>query len=247
MALEESTRLERLRVIRDAEFVDRFEASDTTVTLSPGADEDVTGGATPSSTVTLTPGVDDSTAEQRTGRLIDDFEDADLAEYQGDVDDPDITVQGNVVDDGTYALQMTTGDTGTTADYFIYSTADLPIYPEPNDRFEVSVYITSPDADSVFAFGVQNVDNFYFTRIGAGEDEFELVKLETGTETVLDSTGVTIPEDEWLTVDVSWYTDGTIEAGVTNAAGTAIGSVAAVDSTLGAGGVGFGEAQNFED
>lgn len=249
MALLESTKLERLRVIRDADFVDRFEEANSTLTLTPAVDETVTGGATVSSTLTLTPAVDDGTTTQRTGRIIDDFEDGDLSEYNGDVNNSDVTVQGNVVDDGTYALQIPTGGTGTSNDTVIYSVdgGGLPIYPEPGDQFEASIYVTDFAADPFFAFGVQGFNSFYFVRIGAAEDDVAVGKLDAGTETEFDNQGVTIPEDEWLTIDVKWRPDGNVEVDLIDAGGTTIASVSGKDSTYGDGGVGWGDAQDFEN
>lgn len=241
----ESTKLERLRVIRDATFVDRFERADAEITLTPAVSEGVTGGATPSFSISLTPGVDDSTTEQRTGQFIDDFEDADVSEYFGDTGD--VRVQGNIVDDGTYALAVPTGSTGSTVDTLIYSTSGLDIYPAPGDRFEVSLYVTAFEADPVFAFGLDDPQNFYYVRLGAAEDDLELGKLDGDVETEFDRVDVTIPEDEWLTIDISWFDDGTIDVDLKDSGGSILASVSTTDTTFDAGGIGFAQAQDFEN
>lgn len=249
MALLESTKLERLRVIRDADFVDRFEEANAEVILTPGVDESVTGGANPQFEVAFAPFASETTTEQRTGRIIDDFEDADLSEYQGDVGDIDVTVQGIVVKDGRYALQLPTGAVGSSDDTLIYSfpSDGLPIYPEPGDKFETGIYVTDFAADPVFCFGLQSSIDFYFVRLGAGEDDLAVGKLDGDVETEFDTTSVTIPEDEWITVEIAWRPDGNIEVDLKDASDTVIASVSAKDDTFGSGGIGWAEAQDFED
>jgi hypothetical protein len=249
MALLESTKLERLRVIRDADFVDRFEEANSNVVITPAVDETVTGGADFAALVDITPAVDDGTTIQRVGRIIDDFEDGDLSEYSGDVSNPDVTVQGNVVDDGSFALQIPSGGTGTSSNTIVYSLdgGGLPIYPEPGDVFEVSINLEDDfDPDPFFGFGVQGFNSFYFVRIGAAENDFAVGINNAGTETEFDSASVTINQDEWYTAEVTWKTNGFISAELFDSGGSSVAFVSGSDTTFSDGGFVWGDSQDFE-
>jgi len=249
MANLESTKLERLRVIRDADFVDRFEEAGAELTITPAVDESVTGGADFNALIDVTAAVDESVSIQRVGRIIDGFEDGDLSEYSGDVSNPDVTVQGNVVDDGTYALQIPSGGTGTSDSTIVYSLDGdgLPIYPKPGDVFETSIYFGDDfDPDPFFGFGVQGFNSFYFVRIGAAEQDFAVGINDAGTETEFENVSAAITDGTWYTIEVTWKANGFISAELFDSSGSSVAFVSGSDTTFSDGGVAFGDNQDFE-
>lgn len=174
------------------------------------------------------------------GAVVDDFEDQDLAEYQGDTGNFQFTT--SPVQSGTYALEKPPGGT-----YDIVSTSGLPRYPAPGDTFEWYWYCTQPDTtDQRAFFGVQNsptnmddadADGYEVVPYAQG-DEFRLWRRDGGSVTVLASTAQTNwPSGEWARMQVSWTTGGDITAKMFDASDTELVSVSATDTTYGKGGI----------
>lgn len=160
--------------------------------------------------------------------IIDDFEDADLAEY-------DLEANGGAsaydlvtapIHEGSYALQVA-GDTSYPK---IGSTGGLDHYPVEGSTIEVWIYIDgaigTDTTDFGYYFGLQDFDNSYFTDFEGGNDNVRVYERDAGTSSlVVSDTSAGLVSGEWLRTEVTWTstdmtlrverTDGTLITEIT--------------------------------
>ena len=63
-----------------------------------------------------------------------------------------------------------------------------------------------------FLFGVQDGDNYYYAGADSVDDQLVLGKVDSGGESQLGSTSVSVPVDQWIQLQITWRTDGTMTA-----------------------------------
>lgn len=131
------------------------------------------------------------------GTIIDDFEDADISEYQGDTGGFNIVT--SPVIEGTYAVQ-------TNPDSFkeIFSLSGLNHYPERGEPFRVWIYADTGTARLlVFHFARQADDARY--RIGFNPTgDFHIARFD-GSSVVNSTVGSAYAQDgSWYEFKVEW-------------------------------------------
>jgi hypothetical protein len=184
------------------------------------------------------------------GTTIDDFEDADLAEYSFDRGSSAASVVTSPVQGGSYALEYV--DTNVEA----ISTSGLNAYPAAGDTFEYWVRGSGGADKTNFTYGVQDHANRYFVRVNVADDNLKVFKWEgNSTPGPLDAqtSGFTLSQDAWYRVKVEWGTGGGHTATLYDASGSQLAKISGSDSTWTSGGVGYdaylssGQAAYFDE
>jgi hypothetical protein len=173
-------------------------------------------------------------ADVGTGRLIDGFEDGNLAEYQGDT--AAFTVdQTPPVFDGRFSMKATTNNESIT------SFSRLSNYPSRGDTFRYHIQLSGSNAAGEMSFGAGKVDasqyeffvNLHAGQLGIGK------AFADGSRTALAITPVSVPTDVWLRARLSWG-DPTLYGSLTRTdTGSTIAEVSADDTEFDNGGIGF--------
>jgi len=179
-------------------------------------------------------------------RTVDDYNAGSINDgYTGHTSSA--SVQSSVVKEGSYALQLDNSGTAKT----IYNLSGLDTYPQVGDQINVSVYLA--DGNTAFQpfFGVQTESGMpdgYAANVYAGDDEFQLFKVEGGTVTTLKATAAPVSShlNEWLDVTIEWADDG-IEAVLRTQSGTKLGEVTTSDTTYKSGGIAYRHYNNQTD
>jgi hypothetical protein len=177
-----------------------------------------------------------------TAQTIDDFEDNDLAEYQGSTGP--YTTQSTTVHDGTYAAQLVNqGVTGGTPHAF--STSGLANYPEAGDTIQGYVRFSGSGSGNIagYTFGVQDETTGYWAYL----DEDEGIKLATLDFNTVNVTTVSVTDGIWYRMVVEWGAAGSITHTVYDDTDTEVGSVSMTDSSYTSGGFGLHAQQNSQD
>lgn len=174
--------------------------------------------------------------------VVDSFEDGDLSEYAGATDAYEVTT-GGLVADGDYSLKKTASGTAIFG-----SVAGLSRYPQAGDTFSADAAWTDVEPNLGVAFGMQDLQNFYFARIYPGGDptnddpdddhRLQLYKRVDGDYTQLDEAVLTAEKDTLYEFVVDWGTNGEITVDVNAPDGSLVGSMSAIDTTFTEGGVG---------
>lgn len=181
-------------------------------------------------------------ATRRHGRkwiIADDFEDGDISEYgdSGNDSTSKFDVQTSVVSNESHALRLQTSNPAR-----ISSLSGLPEYPAAGDVFRWDTRTASSSMHFGFRFGIQstNLDNLYLARPSTQHDAIQLYKRDAGSWNKLAETLVTIPVDEWMTVEVEWRSNGTIIVRLFDSTGSQIGDApSATDTSYTDGGIGW--------
>lgn len=168
-----------------------------------------------------------------TATIIDDFEDGDIAEYTGDTGQ--FTVQGTTVFEGANALEGTSDG----ARHRIISTAGLNAYPAQGDTFQCRIRDDTGSLTAGIAWGVQDGNNLYRAMVSSQGDNLQLWLKENGGYNRLVETAVTVPQDEWLRLEIDWAGDGTMTVTLFDSADTQLAQISATDTTFTSGGIGW--------
>ncbi|MFC6975828.1 hypothetical protein ACFQL1_15950 [Halomicroarcula sp. GCM10025709] len=171
-------------------------------------------------------------------QTVDDFEDNDLAEYQGDTGVA--STQSGVVKDGSYALELSGDPDGSTKPKFptIKSYSGLPTYPEKGDTIEIWVRIENAGVDAQVWFGVQSGSSNSYNAL-LRDDVEDIAIFKRGENTVLDSDPVTISTETWYRMKIQWKSNSDIIYELFDTSGSNLATAAAQDGTFSSGGVGF--------
>lgn len=167
------------------------------------------------------------TTETATLKYIDGFESGGLSTgYAGDTGTGTFSVVSTHPKVGNYELKAgaTSGDhifdKGTTIEEG--TELHFDVYPETN---------TTP----IFTFGVQNASNYYQLVIDAsasdGSEELRIEKVESGSvsETIDTTTGLDIPEGQYLHGELDWNITGNIGFTLKDQNGAEIATVGGSD------------------
>lgn len=174
--------------------------------------------------------------------IIDSAEDGDINEYSGN------TFQYEAVDSpsfhGDASVEADINSTSTIAG--ITSTSGLNAYPSQGDTFRCGIQHPSLDHDLHVAWAAQSdgatADSYAIESAGR-DDSFNILKWTSGSTSTLASTSVDYSghASEWLTIEVTWLSDGTIEAQLFDVDGNELtnGGISATDTDFTSGGWGY--------
>jgi len=166
--------------------------------------------------------------------VVDDFEDGDLAAYTGSTEAYEVTA-GAPVGEGDYSLKSLGTGAGP-----IVSTGGLAPYPSAGDTIAAKVAQTEAHPFVGVAWGVQDVDNFYWARVDTTEDRLGLWKMRAGEPTPLARTPYRL--DDTGTVHefvVRWGIDGETTVEFYSVANGLEASASATDTAFDRGGIGL--------
>lgn len=165
--------------------------------------------------------------------VVDDFEDGDVSEYVGATGNYEVTDDAPIAD-GEYSLKQTSSGAS-----IIGSFGGLPRYPAAGDEFVARVAQTDVTSFVGVAFGMQDTANFYFARLDANTDSWQIWKVENGDYDELAGTDLEL-DDEGTVYEavVDWSEDGEITADLQTTDGEVKASVTATDTTYTDGGIG---------
>lgn len=172
--------------------------------------------------------------------VLDDFEDGDIAEYSGSTGE--YTVQQNTVYEGSYALETSGANQQDIYDPNVsLSQGDAPFGAYMAGGQTSGMYSTSSQRPQLL-FGHQGSSlSGYGVEIAAYNDEFGLVRWDSGSETDLaTATGLSLTVGEFYEVKITtWDSSGNIEAKLLDASGTELATVSATDTTYSNGYLGW--------
>jgi len=178
------------------------------------------------------------TEEDRSG-VVDSFEDGDLSEYIGSTDAYEVTSDPPVAD-GDQSLKNTTGGTAIFG-----STSGLPRYPQAGDTFSANAARTEANPNLGVAWGMQDLQNFYFARIyregsesDANPDRLQVYRREGGDYTQLAKSATSVDTGVLYEFVVDWGETGTMDVTVRDPDGNTVATASATDTTFTEGGVG---------
>jgi hypothetical protein len=169
--------------------------------------------------------------------VIDDFEDADVAEYNQFSGDPaQVGFTTSDVQNGTYALSIEGDDSDDSlAAPGIYSTSGLDNYPESGKQWK---YYVKTNIFAGFLFGAGSGNDAYNLTIVTDNNKMNLRKLNNGDPTVIRSLNANIQPDTWYQSVVNLQNDGKISWRLEQLDGTEVGTLKGDISPTGTG-VGF--------
>lgn len=177
-----------------------------------------------------------SGSSQGSSRIIDDFEDGDLSEYEFENGNGDAAeVVSSPIHHGERALKL------SGAHFHLNSTSGLDNYPEAGDAFGGWIRGSSDiDGSLVLLYGVQDFENRYYAYVDINSGTIRIRKKESGSITTLDeATGLDLSTGAWYEIDVRWRTTGRHVFSLYDTNGHLKGQVTATDSTWTSGGIGF--------
>ncbi|UHQ98497.1 right-handed parallel beta-helix repeat-containing protein (plasmid) [Natrinema zhouii] len=157
---------------------------------------------------------------------IDDFEDGNLDQYVGTLGNYEVNDESPVAE-GTYSLKNPGGNAG-----MIGSFEGLPRYPEAGDTFAAKVAQTGEGGVAFIgiAFGMQDFDNLYFTRLDWNNDSWQLWKVESGEFDTIASDDLSLTDPGTIyEIVIDWDEDSGITSNLHTTDGEVLASAEAPD------------------
>lgn len=161
-------------------------------------------------------------------KLVDDFEDQDISEYNGDTHGFSITSNSK---EGGYALEQVESD---DAEY-IYSHSGLDNYPSRGDVFRIWIYVVNR---AIFGWAQSGTGNNPGNNrdYGFGLDtSLGRITLRKDGNNFMNDKYISLPSDSWYEVEVDF--SNTITAELFNESGSSITTISATDSDYDSGGI----------
>ena len=166
---------------------------------------------------------------------VDNFNDADLAEYAHGSPGA-FSLVTTPVAEGSHALRY---DGNNTWNYIASDVGSgLPYYPKPGDTFQYQTRLTTnAGAESFLGFGIQSSastwpPNAYGVRIDTGAGDSFDFEVSTGSGFAdVNSVSVGFNANTWYTIEVVWGADNTFDIFAYNPDGTTHASMTGISET----------------
>lgn len=160
-------------------------------------------------------------------QYIDGWENNDLSQYSGDTGTTTFSTVSTHPKEGSYELKA-----GATAGDHIYND-NVELGEGTEMHFDVY-----PEADTtpIITFGVQDASNYYQAVIDCspvdGSEELRIEKVENGsvTQTIGTTTGLNIPEGQYLHAELDWNITGQISLDVDDVDGNDVATAGGEDT-----------------
>jgi len=197
-------------------------------------------------TFTATVASDDDTdsATVTVGRVVDNFEDGDLAEYTDQSEPAASATITNQAFAGSHALDLTAevASGPDPANVGVFSGSGLANYPSAGDTFEFRLFVDDASGtpnDSVFGFFAGGfLSNSYEIRFEHVNGRLRFGKRDGGGFNPTTVTNVAIPTQEWLRCEVDTTAGGgTITVTLDDSTGTQLATGSVTNSTFTSGGI----------
>jgi len=197
-------------------------------------------------TFTATVASDDDTdsATVTVERVVDNFEDGDLAEYTDQSEPAASATITNQAFAGSHALELTaevvSGSDAENAG--VFSGSGLPNYPSAGDTFEFRFFVDDANGtpnDTVFRFFAGGIfSNDYAIRFDHINGRLRFAKRDGSGFNPTTVANVAIPTQEWLRCEVDTTAGGgTITITLDDSTGTQLATGSVTDSTFTSGGI----------
>jgi uncharacterized phage protein gp47/JayE len=162
-------------------------------------------------------------------REYDDFEDADISEYEGDTSS--FSVQSSTVLEDSYSLEGP-----ATSGVEIHRT-NVELNEGSDFQFLTQV---GTNATSITRFSYIDANNYYQVVVDDNNDRVALELVEGGTKsTVVEDTSAGVPNGERLKAKVKWDRGGDFDLYFLDSADNQFASLSGSDPTHTGGGIGF--------
>jgi len=168
--------------------------------------------------------------------IIDNFEDANISEYEHDTSRPGrASIVSSPTDSSSHSLKISDESTE------LISTSGLDAYPSPGDTFCYKIRGSGGTDMTNFRYGVQNHNDGYFVRINIADDKLKLYRLKNGSATILDRqvSGFSLNQDTWYETRIKWGTNGSHTVSLHDNYDTQLAQISGGDSTWSSGGIGL--------
>jgi hypothetical protein len=187
--------------------------------------------------VTEANAIPDSVVDNFDSQLYDDTGNTLSDYYTGDLSSASRTTEKST--SGNYSLLLDSGGQ-------IISTSGLN-YPSQGDTYKVDFWLPTGNTAIFTLFGVQDADNYYYTNVQDYEQQWQLIKVENGSETSLvDKTGQSIPQDQLASQEIDWGSGGTIECRLYDSTDSLVSTISATDESFTSGGIGFETYKSYD-
>jgi len=176
---------------------------------------------------------------------IDYFEDGNMSEY---INNGNFSADtGGQVLQGSYSLTATGGGTGN----FTTSNSGLNAYPSQGDTFHYYYYNPSSTAGSGWQGGIIYGNNdtswssndypasCYHIRVNYNDGEVQITRDNGGSFVKMAIEPASLPQDEWVEVEVEWTTGDDHNVTLRDSADNTIVTLTTNDGTYTSGGVGW--------
>jgi len=137
-------------------------------------------------------------------------------------------------DTGSFGMQDTTVEEGShalsidpTSGVKIWQTGD---FFDRGDMVSASIHLPTNGGVGIL-FGLSESDTFYEARVREADSVLSLVEFDGGTETQIDSTGVTVPTDTYIELEITQSMTGDVSIQLIDG-DTTVGGVSAENITL---------------
>jgi len=182
--------------------------------------------------------------------IIDDLERGNIDPYQGEKSA--FSASTDRAYNGNWSMKTTAtnnstirSDPGDGLAYYPTRGDQITLHDWKDDRTRrLEFYFGVSDLTGGSGTGANDGDGYaiiwYGTNIFGREEDFSLIRYDSGSETYLNTANIRIPTNEWITytIDYDLNGDGAISATLSGSTGTV--TVSAVDTTYDHAGVGWG-------
>lgn len=170
---------------------------------------------------------------------IDDYEDGDVAEYQGDTGN--ISTTNSTVFEGSNALHF--NGNGSWQQFFANKNSGLPHNVSQGTSF-VTYAKAGTDEASIFGivFGSREKKQAYYRVVFADSNDEIRLELDNrsagGSKSTLDNASLDRDVSQWHKIRVDWHANGDINVTISDPNGTVITKLSDNDNTFTEGGIG---------
>ena len=168
---------------------------------------------------------------------VDDFEDGVLGEYSNNLSEFEVQSSNS---EGIWNGSFSLVSSGTGS---IISTTGLDNYPEFGQTYRLFANMQDDDSQIVSYFGVQDSDNYYGLKMDNVNDNYQLIKTVSGTESVLNEVSHNFNTNEFYRQEVEWQSDNDFVVRLVDENSVVLKSFTTSDSTYTDGGIGFENIQ----
>jgi len=168
---------------------------------------------------------------------VDDYEDQDLAEYDGDTSNASITSTTPL--EGSYSLQHQQ-DGGA----LVFSTSGLNVYPQQGTNFACLTEARNGTGTTV-CYGLEDTNNYFAVSVEVGSNRLRFFETSGGSLNTIELATPTLSEDTIYDVDVAWKSDDTHNITLYNwdsanfQRGSAVASGSVTSTAASGNGIGF--------
>jgi len=167
--------------------------------------------------------------------ILEDFESTNLStDYNFDFGESGTSLVQSPVYNGSQALQIDATDARMRSTGQFSSSP-----PAAGDTFSYRFNAAGGATVWTVMYGVQDHDNKYYVQFDIPDNKIRLYKYKDGSGVYIDATEVTIAENQWYEIEVTWGSNGTHSVVLNDNSGTTVVTLSGTDKEWTTGGIGF--------